>query len=77
MMMMRIAVENLGLTKFVAKISLKNEASRHIFEKKLMLVEVSRSDVFQEATLERSVDESLMQLLNSVLLEADERTINQ
>ena len=47
--------QELGITKMVAKISLNNIKSLKLFQEKFGFVEVSRSDIFQEATLEVKV----------------------
>jgi RimJ/RimL family protein N-acetyltransferase len=53
--MMAYAVEALGARTFRAKIGFANEASRSLFAR-LGFEEVSRSEVFREATLELALD---------------------
>jgi RimJ/RimL family protein N-acetyltransferase len=50
--MMRFAKERLGIYRFVAKISEKNQQSLKLFTVGLGFTEVSRSKVFQEVTLQ-------------------------
>jgi RimJ/RimL family protein N-acetyltransferase len=45
-------IKQLGITKLVAKISLSNFKSLALFQEKFGFLQVSRSDVFQEVTLE-------------------------
>ncbi|KAJ3117619.1 N-acetyltransferase 9 [Physocladia obscura] len=55
-LLMHYAVTNIpSIHTFVAKISLKNNASRALFTKKLGFVQVSISEVFGEVTLEKKV----------------------
>lgn len=54
--MLRYGVDCVGLEKVVAKIGLKNEKSIRMFEK-MGFKEESRSEVFQEVSLSRAVDE--------------------
>ncbi|KAJ3382563.1 N-acetyltransferase 9 [Chytriomyces hyalinus] len=58
-LIMQYAVERVpSIHTFVAKVSLKNDASRALFTKKLGFVEVSVSQVFGEVTLEKKVEKS-------------------
>ncbi|KAI8828888.1 hypothetical protein BJ741DRAFT_669886 [Chytriomyces cf. hyalinus JEL632] len=53
-LIMQYAVEKVpSIHSFVAKVSLKNDASRALFTKRLGFVEVSVSQVFGEVTLEK------------------------
>ncbi|KAF2363984.1 GNAT domain, partial [Trinorchestia longiramus] len=51
MMMLRYCVENLKVSKFLAKIGYANEPSMKLF-RSLHFKEISRSEVFQELTFE-------------------------
>jgi RimJ/RimL family protein N-acetyltransferase len=64
-MMMSFAVQELNVSKFTAKISFHNLASIELFQR-LGYVEVSRSNVFQEITLERKVDTSLHGIIDQI-----------
>ncbi|KAL8565031.1 hypothetical protein ACOMHN_003407 [Nucella lapillus] len=63
--MMRYGVEKLELKKYVAKIGLQNEPSIRLFTH-LSFTETSRSEVFQEITMEVEVSEQLTLLLQSL-----------
>ncbi|KAJ3029141.1 UNVERIFIED_CONTAM: hypothetical protein HDU68_012910 [Siphonaria sp. JEL0065] len=55
-LIMKYAMQNVpGIHTFVAKISLKNEASRTLFTQKLGFKEVKIVEAFEEVTLERAV----------------------
>ncbi|KAJ3189643.1 hypothetical protein HK101_008820 [Irineochytrium annulatum] len=54
-LMMRYAVEELGVRKFTSKISMSNTASLRLFRSKLGFQDVSTSEIFQEVTLELDV----------------------
>lgn len=53
--MLKYGATLLGINKFVAKIGYENINSQQLFNK-FKFSEQSRSDVFQEITLERNVD---------------------
>ncbi|KAI9304118.1 GNAT domain-containing protein [Cunninghamella echinulata] len=59
-MMMAFALKELGLKTFHAKISMKNQPSIQLFEKKLSYYLVSSSEIFQETTLEWSINQPLI-----------------
>lgn len=61
-LMIKYGVDNLGLKKITAKIGMKNSKSLHLFGK-LGFKEVSRSEVFNEVTLELPVTAELCQTL--------------
>jgi hypothetical protein len=52
-----LALRELGIKTFHAKISMKNEPSIRLFETKLAYYPVSCSEIFQETTLEWSVQQ--------------------
>ncbi|CAO3593242.1 unnamed protein product [Absidia cylindrospora] len=56
-MMMAYALKELGIKTFHAKISMKNQPSIHLFESKLTYYPVSSSEIFQETTLEWSIQQ--------------------
>ncbi|XP_046584687.1 N-acetyltransferase 9-like protein [Haliotis rubra] len=62
--MMRYGVEVLGLTKITAKIGYSNSPSLAMFNK-LGFIEVSRSDIFKEVTLELVVDDKAKGVMQS------------
>ncbi|XP_046326244.2 N-acetyltransferase 9-like protein isoform X1 [Haliotis rufescens] len=62
--MMRYGIEALGLTKITAKIGFSNAPSLAMFNK-LGFVEVSRSDMFKEVTLEMVVDDQAKALIQT------------
>ncbi|XP_014212001.1 N-acetyltransferase 9-like protein [Copidosoma floridanum] len=53
-LMMRYGIENLNIQKYTAKISMDNQISLKMFNK-LGFVETSKSQVFQEVTVEKQV----------------------
>ncbi|CAO3627540.1 unnamed protein product [Cunninghamella blakesleeana] len=55
--MMAFALKELGLKTFHAKISMKNQPSIDLFEKQLTFYSVSSSEIFQEITLEWSINQ--------------------
>lgn len=55
-LMLRYCLEKLSITKFLVKIGCSNEPSTKLFES-LKFVEVSRSEVFNQVTLEAQVTE--------------------
>ncbi|KAL4648113.1 N-acetyltransferase 9 [Arapaima gigas] len=61
-MMMCYGVDRLGVRKFEAKVGLDNKVSIAMF-KKFNFHELSVSDIFQEVTLELTVDETLRKQL--------------
>ncbi|XP_067671120.1 N-acetyltransferase 9-like protein isoform X1 [Haliotis asinina] len=62
--MMRYGVAVLGLTKITAKIGYSNSPSLAMFNK-LGFIEVSRSDMFKEVTLELMVDDKAKGVIQS------------
>lgn len=63
LLMLRYGQSELNVQEFVSKIGYENVTSQNMF-KKLYFEEQSRSDVFQEITLKRSVDVNWIQWLN-------------
>ncbi|CAM4979713.1 unnamed protein product, partial [Rotaria socialis] len=61
----RYAIETLNITRFVVKIGLQNLPSINLFTKKLQFLEIEKSEVFQETTMERRVDNDFIELLHS------------
>ncbi|CAF3441897.1 unnamed protein product [Rotaria socialis] len=61
----RYAIETLNITRFVVKIGLQNLPSINLFPKKLQFLEIEKSEVFQETTMERRVDNDFIELLHS------------
>jgi RimJ/RimL family protein N-acetyltransferase len=61
LLLLRYAIQHLNVTSFTAKISLKNAPSRKLFETWFQFKEVSVSEIFQEVTLERIVDDAWKQ----------------
>ncbi|CAL4094321.1 unnamed protein product [Meganyctiphanes norvegica] len=57
LLMLRYGMENLGITKYEVKIGLNNMASIKMFEK-MQFKEESRSEVFEEVTLNSHVTET-------------------
>eukprot|EP00049_Salpingoeca_infusionum_P003272 m.65019 g.65019 ORF g.65019 m.65019 type:complete len:199 (-) comp12041_c0_seq1:51-647(-) len=62
LLMMQYGIETLNITRFTAKISMDNNPSLALFHKSFGFQEVSRSDVFQEVTLETGEIPHLQQL---------------
>ncbi|KAF6203074.1 hypothetical protein GE061_003487 [Apolygus lucorum] len=60
--LMRYGIESIGILKFQAVISMKNEISIKMFEK-LHFVKESASEVFKEVTLTRTVDEDFIRFV--------------
>ncbi|CAF1020549.1 unnamed protein product [Adineta ricciae] len=60
----RYAIETLNITRFVVKIGLKNLPSIALFTNKLQFQTTQTSEVFQEVTMERHVNDEFAQLLN-------------
>ncbi|ORX88539.1 N-acetyltransferase 9, partial [Basidiobolus meristosporus CBS 931.73] len=58
-LMMNYGIQELGVSKYQAKISLKNEASISLFRDKLGYVEEGISQVWQEIALGMQVDDAL------------------
>ncbi|KAI8097093.1 uncharacterized protein BX664DRAFT_325559 [Halteromyces radiatus] len=56
-MMMAYASKDLHIKTFHAKISMKNTPSIHLFEEKLAFYPISQSEIFQEITLEWSIQQ--------------------
>ena len=55
-----------GIKKFYAKFSRQNVASIRLFGEKFKFARESESDVFDEVTLVRVVDEEFLSLLTSI-----------
>ena len=51
-LMFNYAINNLKISKFTAKISIKNHASITLFTKKFNFIQTDYSEVFQEISLE-------------------------
>lgn len=64
LLMLKYGQSTLGVQEFVSKVSFDNVASQNLF-KKLQFEEQSRSDVFQEITYKRSVDENWIKWLDN------------
>ncbi len=64
-MMLRYGFENLGISLFEAKIKMGNSKSLKMFQEKLKFAEISRSEVFQEVSLEAKVDSEFRALILS------------
>ncbi|UJR15881.1 hypothetical protein I4U23_002806 [Adineta vaga] len=62
---LRYATEMLNITRFIVKIGLKNLPSIALFTKKLQFQTIQTSEVFQEVTMERHVNEEFIQLLHT------------
>ncbi|KAJ1729580.1 N-acetyltransferase 9 [Coemansia biformis] len=65
-LMMHYAANDVGVTDFVARIKEVNDASIHIFTKKLGFVETERSQAFKEVTLRRKADNELRSQLDQL-----------
>lgn len=63
LLMLKYGQSQLGIQEFVAKIGYDNDASQHLF-KKLQFEEHSRSDVFEEITFKRSVNDAWVRWLD-------------
>ncbi|CAF0827733.1 unnamed protein product [Adineta steineri] len=57
------AIEILHITRFIVKIGLKNLPSIALFTKKFQFQTIETSEVFQEVTMERRVDDEFIKLL--------------
>lgn len=66
LLMLCYGIQNLSIKTYQAKISYDNEASLNMF-RKLKFDEISRSDIFKEITLQKSVDENWMKWLCGIL----------
>ncbi|XP_036330755.1 N-acetyltransferase 9-like protein [Rhagoletis pomonella] len=64
LLLIKYAQQNLQIKKFEAKIGVKNEKSLRMFNK-MQFMEVARSSVFNEVTLERIVDEEWIKWLDA------------
>lgn len=64
LLMLKYGQSELKVQEFVSKIGYENATSQNMF-KKLLFVEQSRSDVFQEITFKRSVDVNWIEWLNN------------
>ncbi|CAF4345293.1 unnamed protein product, partial [Rotaria magnacalcarata] len=60
-----LAIKTLNITRFIVKIGLKNLPSIDLFTKKFQFLEIEKSEVFQETTMERRVDNDFIELLHS------------
>lgn len=65
MLMLKYGQSELGVQEFVSKIGYDNNASQNLFTKHLQFVEQSRSDVFQEVSFKRTVNEDWVKWLNN------------
>ncbi|XP_023316648.1 N-acetyltransferase 9-like protein [Trichogramma pretiosum] len=63
-LMLIYGIEKLGVQKYSAKISIENVKSCNMFQK-LDFIEISRSSVFKEVTLEKNVDCTWLNWLRS------------
>ncbi|CAB0039025.1 unnamed protein product [Trichogramma brassicae] len=63
-LMLIYGIEKLGVQKYSAKISIENVKSCNMFQK-LDFIEISRSSVFEEVTLEKNVDSTWLNWLRS------------
>lgn len=61
----RYVIDTLNLKRLVAKIGLKNTPSIELFSKKLQFETVQISEVFQEVTMKREVNDALIDFLKS------------
>ena len=57
-----LAIETLNITRFTVKIGLKNQPSIRLFTTKLHFQTIETSEVFQEVTMERHVDQQFKEL---------------
>ncbi|XP_063695649.1 alpha/beta-tubulin-N-acetyltransferase 9 [Culicoides brevitarsis] len=74
-LMILYGIEHLRIKHFLAKIGLENESSIKMFREKLLFTEDSRSEVFQEVTLSKEVDEEYLRTLkNRVKFSLEEYT---
>uniref|UniRef100_A0A0K8SN63 N-acetyltransferase domain-containing protein n=1 Tax=Lygus hesperus TaxID=30085 RepID=A0A0K8SN63_LYGHE len=60
--LMRYGIESIGIQRFRAVISMKNEISIKMFEK-LDFAKESESEVFKEVTLTRTVDDNFIRFV--------------
>ncbi|CAF0935118.1 unnamed protein product [Rotaria sordida] len=61
----RYAIEILNINRFIVKIGLKNLASITLFTTKFHFLTIQKSEVFQEITMERHVDNEFIELLHT------------
>lgn len=66
LMMLAFAYTHLNIKMFVAKILMSNMPSIDLFVKKLDFVEFRRVNAFNEIHFQRSVDDSLLQVIDDV-----------
>ncbi|CAH1180488.1 unnamed protein product [Phaedon cochleariae] len=66
LLMLNYGINYLGVKQFIVKISYANEISLHMFQK-MGFEEVSRSEVFQEVTLSKIVDDNWIRWLQNNL----------
>lgn len=64
LLMLKYGQMELGVQEFVSKIGFDNVASQNLF-RKIRFDEQSRSDVFQEIALKRTVDDEWVEWLNN------------
>lgn len=64
LLMLKYGQMELGVQEFVSKIGFDNVASQNLF-RKIQFDEQSRSDVFQEIALKRTVDDEWVEWLNN------------
>ncbi|XP_013794446.1 N-acetyltransferase 9-like isoform X2 [Limulus polyphemus] len=62
--MLRYGIEQLQVTSFIAKVKMKNLASKNMFER-IGFKEISQSDIFEELTLQLVVTEEWLSWLLS------------
>ncbi|KAI9144596.1 N-acetyltransferase 9, partial [Paraphysoderma sedebokerense] len=75
-MMMHYGIFDLRISKFVAKISLKNTPSIDLFTRKLGFKEYSVSTVFEETTLHLKVDENFKAFISDSVKSVRRISIN-
>ncbi|CAF1000063.1 unnamed protein product [Rotaria sordida] len=61
----RYAIEILNINRFIVKIGLKNLASITLFTTKFHFLTIQTSEIFQEITMERHVDNEFIDLLHT------------
>ncbi|CAF2718946.1 unnamed protein product [Rotaria sp. Silwood2] len=61
----RYAIETLNITRFIVSIGLKNLPSINLFTKKFHFLTIQTTDVFQEITMERQVDNEFIEMIHS------------
>lgn len=66
LLMLCFGIQNLSIREYQVKISFENETSLKLFQN-LKFSEISRSDVFQEVTLNKVVNENWMRWIVNAL----------